>query len=155
MATFRLDLKDGCAGMKSQCRHVFCKSNCFNEEAPTDTKIIQNCRAHGSPLDLPNISFKEKNLYRDRFEDKQSRRKREVSNFIATVLSNQIWCESECDYDEKSPSCRVKGKVNHHWKTCASKCFFIKDIKEHAEGCSQKLSLAPKPARRKKITFKR
>ncbi len=150
LATFRLDLKDGCASPKSRCRRVFCKHNCFGETAPTDTETIQNCRAHCNPLDLPNTTFNEKRLYRERFENKQSKRKREVSDFIATILSNQIWCESECDYNEENPSCKTKGNVNHHWQTCASKCFFIKDIKEHAESCLQKIALAPKPRKNQK-----
>lgn len=91
---------------------------------------------------MTTLSRSERLLFQERFEDKTILRKREVNQFIDSLLSRLPWCEGECDYDENEPeSCASKkAKADDHWSVCAQNCYFVKDIKEHAEMCVQKSS---------------
>ena len=143
--TFMQDIRDNCADPKSNCRNKFCTHNCYGTKAPKDRATRSACYTYCDPQDF-SVTLRERQIFKRRFEDKHSRRRKEVTDFIARVLSNQIWCESECDFEEDAPSCQYKkGKAKKHWEACASVCYFIKDIKAHADMCLNKLKIAPKP----------
>src|SRR3989344_3276604 len=97
----------------------------------------------------------ERKTFDERFNDRTLRRKREITAAIAKLLSMKIWCEDQCDYDENAPeSCQFKGPASDtRWPSCAQQCWFIKDIKEHAEQCaaqSMATPMRPEPAPRRR-----
>jgi len=159
---FRKDKKDGCAGVKTKCRRKFCKHNCFGSiVAKKGTGIYRLCQSNCDPQEMGNATREERLTFKKRFEDKSVKRKRDVGEFISKILSKKIWCEDQCDFDETNPrSCNSKKvKSDDHWKVCAENCYFIPDIKEHAEMCMKKPAIKPKPKlkpkkRRRKRDFK-
>ena len=153
LATFRIDLKDGCATEESACRRTFCKHNCYQGHGPVEKVMLTNCQAYCDPNEIKGTTRQERLFFRHSFEDRRARRKRQVADFIANILSTQIWCESECDYDERNPTCRTDGHAQKKWAECARRCYFMSDIKQHADACLDKLAISPKPSI-KKITVK-
>ncbi|MFN7662179.1 MAG: hypothetical protein ACK5PQ_00405 [Alphaproteobacteria bacterium] len=151
---FKKDLKDGCASIRGNCRKKFCNANCFDSTniPEKEGEVYRLCQLHCDPQEITHLSRKERILFQTRFEDKKTKRKHEVMRYVDNLLSRLPWCEGECDYDETSPnSCKTnRVKSADHWSVCAQNCYFIKDIKDHAEKCAQKRQGPPVKPRPKK-----
>lgn len=145
---FKKDLKDKCAGPKTNCRQKFCQYTCFGSTIPEkESDTYRLCQLHCDPTEMTSLSRPDRLTFQERFEDKTVRRKHELKSYIDTLLSRLPWCEGECDYDESNPtSCQNKhAKADDHWAVCAQNCHFIKDIKEHAEQCAMNAGSTERP----------
>ncbi|HCI49078.1 MAG: hypothetical protein A2977_00580 [Alphaproteobacteria bacterium RIFCSPLOWO2_01_FULL_45_8] len=160
---FLRDKKDGCAKPDGNCRRKFCQANCLGATIPEKGSDLYrlcqiNCDSGGINFDTEKdsgFSRGERKTFDERFNDRTLRRKREITAAIAKLLSMKIWCEDQCDYDENAPeSCQFKGPASDtRWPSCAQQCWFIKDIKEHAEQCaaqSMATPMRPEPAPRRR-----
>ena len=155
---FERDKRDGCANPRSNCREKFCNYNCFGATAPEKSiktgSIHSLCQANCSAEEFVNISRPNRLLFQERFLDRALKRRGEADDYARKVRTNLLaYCNEQCNYEEENPSCvtkLIKKENSSAWNDCAQKCHFIKDIKDHAEHCSQKKQRPiPKPRPKK------
>lgn len=184
---FERDKRDGCGGPKTNCRQKFCAANCFGPEAPEKNakpgSIYSLCQANCDP-EFINVSPQDKRLFISRFFDLTVQRRRETGDYVRSIQGPLLdKCRNRCDYEcqatevvvgqdrqarlvcaDSISSCKTKEIPNGDaatWADCAKDCFFLSDIKEHADYCvtkgrEERQDKRPKPAPRPKrngVTF--
>jgi hypothetical protein len=117
---------------------------------------------------MPQLGRKERQIFNERFLDLALQRHKEAADEARRIqISLFDKCNDRCKYTcntvasnpqtgklfcaDKEASCKTKMIKNGDpdiWADCAKDCFFLSDIKAHAEQCAQRPT--PKPRVRRK-----